>query len=614
MTIDKTLKERLALQRKIVSEHFDMVIASEPCSEAAVKEFTSGWSKNTYLEEIHGPVPGYKEKLERPMSLYFTSLPKGKVVKRHNWNIPIGHKLFVTRENPLTVLPLWLMGWVKPVLDWLGIEVLKMKSADLNPEEMNVRLTESTLPNVPINTWFARSLSLSFLFLLPTGLRSHLSHQPSSQLSSILPFFININHHLQQLTIDLQPYQLSLSSETPSHTATSPTNTTTTLSHQELNMVFLELTAPRSSFAESTSTISSQDNKLVALTPPAPAFAEITNSTSAEVDVDNTDKVSLKSPIKNHELKEPKAFDQMIAHLNAMRAKVQALESENKELKSQIEYEKSFKEHFTNSLDEANRNWHLSEIEAATKVQALESVNSEFKAQVEYEKSFKEHYSQSLDEANRNWHAAEFNAAAKEAELGRVRERLTLVEAQAAEKAQIHAYKEHNIQLQAQFRVQFILTTHHHVQTIKHMMHDWKVQVEQKIDDDFEKNKEKEENDSTSPLDAEYERLKSLIEGHDHIIANIKKGNEKFVSSIKNLREPENPTLISDLTADRFEAFLNEREKMVAQLEVEKQDQMTEDAAEDMIEIPIETKETTKADRKKAKKAAKKAKKANAKK
>ncbi|KAF5965574.1 hypothetical protein FBULB1_12135 [Fusarium bulbicola] len=410
-------------------------------------------------------------------------------------------------------------------------------------------------------------------------------------------------------------------------------------------MAFLELTAPRSSFAESTSTIYSEDNKLVALTPPAPAFAELTNSTSAEFDVDNTDK----------------AFDVIIANLNAMRAKVQTLESENKELKSQVKYEKSFKEHYSNSLDEANRNFHSSEVEAATKVQglelkindlksqveheksskeqlskdleeanhnlhsaeleaakvqALELENSEFKAQVEYEKSFKEHYSNSLDEANRNWHNAEFNAAAKEAELGRVRERLTLVQAQAAEQAQLHAVKEQNIQLHAQFRVKFILTTHHYVQVIKHMMHDWKVQVEQKIDEDYEKNKEN-ESDATS-LDAEYERLKSLIEGHDHMINNINKGNEKFVAAIKNARELENPTHVTELTADRFQAFLYEREKMVAQLESEKQHQMTDDVAEEMIEIPIENKEKTKADRKKAKnaakKAAKKAKKANAKK
>ncbi|KAI3578673.1 hypothetical protein IWW34DRAFT_805333 [Fusarium oxysporum f. sp. albedinis] len=280
--------------------------------------------------------------------------------------------------------------------------------------------------------------------------------------------------------------------------------------------MFLELTAPGSPVVESASTISSEDNKLLVLTPPAPTFAETSNATSAGADVGNTDKV----------------FNQMIAQLNTIRAKVRALESENKELKAQVQYEKSFKEHF----------------------------------------------SKNLDEANRNWHSAELEAAAKDAELGRVRERLNLVQLQAAEQEELHAVKEQNIELQARVRLQFTLTTHQHVQMLKHMMHDWKAQVEQKIDDDFEKNKA-DQKESASPIDADYERLKALIEGHEKIIANIKKGNDKFVTQIKDLREEEDASLISDLTAQRFEAFLYEREKMVAQLENEKRgfEQMAHD-------------------------------------
>ncbi|QKD61158.2 uncharacterized protein FOBCDRAFT_244723 [Fusarium oxysporum Fo47] len=280
--------------------------------------------------------------------------------------------------------------------------------------------------------------------------------------------------------------------------------------------MFLELTAPGSPVAESASTISSEDNKLLILTPPAPTFAESSNATSSGADVDNTDKV----------------FDQMIAQLNKMCAKVQALESENNELKAQVHYEKSFKEHF----------------------------------------------SKNLDEANRNWHSAELEAAAKDAELGRVRERLNLVQLQAAEQEELHAVKEQNIELQARVRLQFTLTTHQHVQMLKHMMHDWKAQVEQKIDDDFEKNKAYQK-ESAAPIDADYERLKALIEGHEKIITNIKKGNDKFVTQIKDLREEEDASLISDLTAERFEVFLYEREKMVAQLENEKRgfEQMAHD-------------------------------------
>ncbi|KAF5599515.1 hypothetical protein FPANT_3349 [Fusarium pseudoanthophilum] len=360
-------------------------------------------------------------------------------------------------------------------------------------------------------------------------------------------------------------------------------------------MPFLELTAPAPATPESASTVSSEDNKMVARTAPAPASAETTNTPSPEVDVNNTDQ----------------AFDKMITHLNAMRAKVQALELQNTQLKAQVESEKSSKEQLSKKFDETNNNSRAAELEAATKIQSLELKSSDLEAQVEYEMSVKEHYSDNLKEANKNWHSAQLEATAKDAELGRVRERLQLVEAQAAEQEQLHTVREQNIELQARFRLQFMLTTHQHVQTLKHMMHDWKMQVQQKIDEEYQNNKLK-ANDADGALDAEYERLKALIEGYEYIIVNINKGNEKFVAQIKHLREAENITLISDLTATRFEAFLNERVK------AEFDSQKTDDVADDSIEIPTEKKEVTKAERKAAKKAAqkaaKKAKKATAKK
>ncbi|KAF4343939.1 hypothetical protein FBEOM_2096 [Fusarium beomiforme] len=223
MPIDNTLEERLDLRRRIVNEHPDMVIASEPRSDTAVKEFYV-WMVTKYLPqrypsiyrckddtllgpastklplnppnnvktvlhliaenidveifflqrqgdvyvaralidcypfsfnpslklgkslaEIHGPVPGYKDKLEKSINRYFASLPKGQIVKRHNWNISLDRDLFAPRENPLTILPLWLMGWIKTIFEWLGIGVLKMKSTDLDPEQVNARCERQTL-------------------------------------------------------------------------------------------------------------------------------------------------------------------------------------------------------------------------------------------------------------------------------------------------------------------------------------------------------------------------------------------------------------------------------------------------------------------------------------
>lgn len=46
------------------------------------------------LSAIHGPVPGYKDKLERSMDRFFGKLEPGKYVKRSNWTITAGDELF----------------------------------------------------------------------------------------------------------------------------------------------------------------------------------------------------------------------------------------------------------------------------------------------------------------------------------------------------------------------------------------------------------------------------------------------------------------------------------------------------------------------------------------
>lgn len=46
------------------------------------------------LADIHGPVPGYKDKLEKSMDRYFTNVELGKYVKRSNWSISINTELF----------------------------------------------------------------------------------------------------------------------------------------------------------------------------------------------------------------------------------------------------------------------------------------------------------------------------------------------------------------------------------------------------------------------------------------------------------------------------------------------------------------------------------------
>lgn len=59
----------------------------------------SGWDPREKLGKrlaaIHGPVPGYKDKLEGSMDKYFKNLEVGKYVKRANWGITEHEELFM---------------------------------------------------------------------------------------------------------------------------------------------------------------------------------------------------------------------------------------------------------------------------------------------------------------------------------------------------------------------------------------------------------------------------------------------------------------------------------------------------------------------------------------
>ncbi|KAK1149343.1 hypothetical protein N8T08_006566 [Aspergillus melleus] len=53
------------------------------------------------LRDIHIPVPGYKEKLERSMDRWFERLEVGTVVRRFNWTIQPHARLFASSGNHL---------------------------------------------------------------------------------------------------------------------------------------------------------------------------------------------------------------------------------------------------------------------------------------------------------------------------------------------------------------------------------------------------------------------------------------------------------------------------------------------------------------------------------
>jgi hypothetical protein len=71
--------------------------------EAFVTCFPSGFNTRSKLgltlADIHGPVPSYAVKLEKSMDRFFSNLPVGKVVKRHNWSITTNDTLFNLAGN-----------------------------------------------------------------------------------------------------------------------------------------------------------------------------------------------------------------------------------------------------------------------------------------------------------------------------------------------------------------------------------------------------------------------------------------------------------------------------------------------------------------------------------
>lgn len=110
LTGDRPVSKALETLGKTVDEEMMVLLPEEDKSsmektddkkyilEAYVNCFPSGFNTRTKLgkrlADIHTPVPGYKEKLEKSMDRYFEKLEVGKFVKRVNWTMTDGAGLF----------------------------------------------------------------------------------------------------------------------------------------------------------------------------------------------------------------------------------------------------------------------------------------------------------------------------------------------------------------------------------------------------------------------------------------------------------------------------------------------------------------------------------------
>ncbi|KAF1841957.1 uncharacterized protein K460DRAFT_409396 [Cucurbitaria berberidis CBS 394.84] len=74
--------------------------------EAFVNCFPSGFNTRAklglLLADIHTPVPGYAQKLEKSMDRFFAALPVGRIVKRCNWSISTNGQLFCLKGNHMS--------------------------------------------------------------------------------------------------------------------------------------------------------------------------------------------------------------------------------------------------------------------------------------------------------------------------------------------------------------------------------------------------------------------------------------------------------------------------------------------------------------------------------
>lgn len=94
--------------------------------------WTLGSKIGKKLDEIHGPVPDYKEKMRGSMDRYFSKMPTDKPIQRGSWGIEIGEPLYMP-PGP-------------------GRDALKGEQALENGvEDMHLRVDWQTLRRLPLS-------------------------------------------------------------------------------------------------------------------------------------------------------------------------------------------------------------------------------------------------------------------------------------------------------------------------------------------------------------------------------------------------------------------------------------------------------------------------------
>ena len=95
-----------------------------------------GWNVGTkigmQLQEIHKPIPDYKEKMSFSMDRYFSKMPTNAPIQRGSWGLEVGTPLFMPPGDPHEKLR-------------------DIQKADLTIEECNLRVDWQTLRRLPLS-------------------------------------------------------------------------------------------------------------------------------------------------------------------------------------------------------------------------------------------------------------------------------------------------------------------------------------------------------------------------------------------------------------------------------------------------------------------------------
>lgn len=110
------------------------------------------------LADIHGPVPGYAQKLERSMDRFFAKIEVGRVIKRVNWGITTETDLFAafgsmhasSTVDPQRdqVIPTGMLN-LEHVSSYLGFGYLSLSQGLLTNSKTVLRCERQTLHRLP---------------------------------------------------------------------------------------------------------------------------------------------------------------------------------------------------------------------------------------------------------------------------------------------------------------------------------------------------------------------------------------------------------------------------------------------------------------------------------